>query len=54
MLPVCKEPEPETANVLGKDEQAVLRKGIYDFARYGSRCCLMVPMAAWQTEAEAP
>ena len=45
VLPVCKEAEPETANVLGRDEQAVLRKGTYDFARYGNSCCLMMPVA---------
>ena len=39
VLPVCKEAEPETANVLGRDEQTVLRRGAYDFARYGGSCC---------------
>lgn len=39
VLPVCKEAEPETANVLGKGVQAVLRKGAYDFSRCGGRRC---------------
>ena len=52
LLPVCKVAEPETVNVLSRNEQAVLRKGAYNFARCGNSCCLMMPVADWQTEAD--
>ena len=53
VLPVCTEAEPETANILDKDTQAVLRKGAYDFTRYGGRRC-SDDVSGRSPEAEAP